>query len=115
MVYHEDVYVNGEKVEEVTTAYHLSHRLSTTDKTNIITAAVSNFWKSFNLFMANFGCCHSVVKNKLFKQYCCFFYGAPLWSVDNFEPTCVAWRKALKIIWNVPRQTHSRLIALYQI
>ncbi len=24
----------------------------------------------------------------------------------------VAWRKALKIIWNVPRQTHSRLIVL---
>ncbi len=28
------------------------------------------------------------------------------------EPRCVAWRKALKIIWNVPRQTHGRLIAL---
>ncbi len=25
---------------------------------------------------------------------------------------CVAWRKALKIIWNVPRKTHCRLIAL---
>ncbi len=47
----------------------------------MITAAVSSFWKPFNLFMANFGCCHSVLKNKLFKQYCCFVYGAPLWGV----------------------------------
>ncbi len=54
-------------------------------------------------------CCYSVVTNKPFKQYCCFFHGAPLCSV---EPLCVAWRKALKIIWNVPWQTHCRLIAL---
>ncbi len=112
VVHHADVYVNGEKVEQVTTADHLDHRLSTTDKTSMITTAVSSFWKSFYLFMTNFGCCYSVVKNKHFKQYCCFFYGAPLWSVYNYEPMCVAWRKALKIIWNVPRQTHCRLIAL---
>ncbi len=62
--------------------------------------------------MANFGCCYSVVKKKLFKQYCCFYYGEPWWSVYNYEPMCVAWRKTLKIIWNVPKQTHSRLIAL---
>ncbi len=64
--------INGEKVEQVTTADHLGHRLSTTDKTSMITAAVSSFWKSFNLFMAIFGCCYSVVKNKLFKQYASF-------------------------------------------
>ncbi len=56
VVHYEDVYVNGEKVEQVTTADHLGHRLSTTDKTSMITAAVSSFWKSFNRFMANSGC-----------------------------------------------------------
>ncbi len=45
VVYHEDVYVNGEKVEQVTTADHLGHTLSTTDKTNTITAAISSFGK----------------------------------------------------------------------
>ncbi len=43
VVHHENVYVNEEKVEQVTTAYHLGHRLSTTDKTSMITAAVSVF------------------------------------------------------------------------
>ncbi len=65
VLHHEDVYVNGEKVEQLTTADHLGHILSTTDKTSMITAVVSSFWKSFNLFMANFGCCYSVVKMKL--------------------------------------------------
>ncbi len=45
VVHHEDVYVNGEKIEQVTTADHLGHRLSTTDNTRLITAAVSSFWK----------------------------------------------------------------------
>ncbi len=58
VVHNEHVYVNGEKVEQVTTADHLGHRLSTTDKTSLITAAVSSFVKSFNLFMANFGHCY---------------------------------------------------------
>ncbi len=96
VVHHEDVYVNGEKIEHVTTAVHLGHRLSTTDKTSMITAAVSSFGKSFNIFMSNFGCCYSVVKNKLFKQYCCFFHSAPLWSAYNYERMCVTWRKNIE-------------------
>ncbi len=63
VVYHEVVYVNGEKIEQVTTAIHLGGRLLTTDKTSMITAVVSSFWKFFSLVMANFGCWHSVVKN----------------------------------------------------
>ncbi len=39
VVYHED--------EQVTTADHLGHKLSTTDKTSMKTAAVSSFWNSF--------------------------------------------------------------------
>ncbi len=49
---------------------------------------------------------------KVFKQYCCFLYVESLWSAYTYEPMCVAWRKALKIIWNVPWQTHCRLITL---
>ncbi len=54
VVHHKDVLVNGEKVVCVVTADHLGHRLSTVDKSNMITAAESSFWKVFNLFMVNF-------------------------------------------------------------
>ncbi len=76
--------VNGEKVECVVTINHLGHRLSTVDKSSMITAAEFSFWKYFNLFMANFSQSYFIVKHKLFKQYCSF-YGAPLWSLNDFE------------------------------
>ncbi len=78
VVHHKDFFVNGEKVECVVTVDHLSHRLSTVDKSSMITAAESRFWKSFNLFMDNFSQSYSIVNNNIFKQYCCSFYGAPL-------------------------------------
>ncbi len=78
----------------------------------MITAAESSFWKSFNLFMASFSQSYSIVKNKLFKHYCCSFYGAPLWSFNDFEKISVAWRKALRVLCNVPRETQCRIIAL---
>ncbi len=89
----------------------IGHRLSTVDKSSMITAAESRFWKSFNLFIANFSQSYSIVKNKLFKQYCSF-YSAPLWSFNDFVKICVAWKKSLKVLWNVPNETHCRIIAL---
>ncbi len=68
VVHHEDVYINWEKVEQVTTADQFGHRLSTTDKTSMITLTVSSFWKSFNLFMANFALEHSILSSMLFSK-----------------------------------------------
>ncbi len=51
--------------------------------------------------------------NELFRQYCCSYHGSPLWPLqsDGVEPLCVAWRKALRIIWRVHPQTHCDFIA----
>ncbi len=46
VVHHKYVFVNGEKVEFVVTVDLLGHRLSTVDKSSMITAAESRFWKS---------------------------------------------------------------------
>ncbi len=35
-----------------------------------------------------------------------------MWSFNDFEKISVAWRKALRVLWNVPRETHCRIIAL---
>ncbi len=52
-------------------------------------------------------------KKELFRQYCCSYYGSPLWPLqsDGVESLCVAWRKALRIIWRVHPQTHCDVIA----
>ncbi len=52
-------------------------------------------------------------KKELFRHYCCSYYGLPLWPLqsDGVESLCVAWRKALRIIWRFHLQTHCDVIA----
>ncbi len=111
-VHHKHVFINGEKVDCVVTVDHLGHMLSTFDKSSMITASESSFLNFFNLFMAKFSHSYSIIKNKLFKQYCCSFYGTPLWIFNDFEKISVASRKALRVLWNVPSKTLCRIIAL---
>ena len=33
--------------------------------------------------MGDFGHIKTTVKSKLFKQYCCYYYGAPLWDLQS--------------------------------
>ncbi len=61
--------------------------------------------------MTNFSQSYSIVKNKLFKQYCCSFYG-PHCEVLTISKKSVVWKKGLRVLWNVPRETHCRIIAL---
>ncbi len=104
------MYVNGDKIEKSECTDPLGHRISTNDNES----AISSFWKYFNMFMCDFGHTCYFVKSKLFKIYCCSFYGAPLWFLYGpaVKELCVAWRKALRKVWNVPPQTHNKTIAL---
>ena len=62
--------------------------------------------------MSDFGQLSYIVKCKLFNQYCCSFYGSPLWSLKStiVESMCVGWRKALRSVWRVDPKTHCDLI-----
>ncbi len=64
--------------------------------------------------MCDFGQTYYFVKSKLFKIYCCSFYGAPLWLLygSAVKDLCVAWRKALRKVWNVLPQTHNKTLPL---
>ncbi len=88
-------------------ANHLGHTTSVSDKDSIISGAIASFWKAFNLLMSDFGGLYSIIKCKLFKQYCCSFYGSNLWLLTSKRcyDICVAWRRALRKLWNVPCRT----------
>lgn len=110
----ESIMVNGSFLNNVDEADHLGHVINVNDKNSLVSAATRSLWKSFNIFMADFGHIHSFIKCKLFKQYCCSFYGAPLWymhskGVDNL---CTAWRKALRVVWRVSNMTHKYIVAM---
>jgi len=46
---------------------------------------------------------------KLLYAYCSSLYGCELWDLWNgtIDNVCVAWRKALRRVWNLPFSTHS--------
>ena len=48
----------------------------------------------------------------MFNQYCCSFYGSPLWSISGaaVQALCVDWRKALRSMWRLNPRTHCDLI-----
>ena len=108
------VMVNGDIIHDSDSANHLGHAVSVRDKEFMTSAAISHFWKSFNLFMSDFGNVYSFIKCKLFKQFCCSFYGSSLWLLTSkrCNNVCIAWRKALRKVWNVPYRTHNRVLAI---
>ncbi len=69
------VWVNGDKIEKGECD---DHRLSTIDNESMCKSAIASFWTYFNMFMCDFCHTYAFVKCKLFKIYCCSFYGAPL-------------------------------------
>ena len=59
----------------------------------------------YNMFIADFGHIKTNVKCNLFKQYCCSYYGAPLWDLQSKSvgTICTVWRKALRKLWGQHR------------
>ena len=107
------IMVNGELVNISDNAVHLGHTISSSDRESISLTAKSCFWKSFNNFISNFGHTYSFIKCSLFKQFCCSFYGSPLWNLNGpgVQSLCVDWRKSLRSLWRVHPMTHCDVIA----
>ena len=94
------------------TAVHLGYTITSNDRDNITKSAKSIFWKIFNISMAEFGKLSPFVISKLFNQYCCSFYGSPLWSISGaaVQALCTDRRKALSSMWHLNQRTHCDLI-----
>ena len=46
---------------------------------------------------------------KLYNIYCCSFYGSSIWDL-GVPKLYTAWNTAIRILFNVPRDTHRHLI-----
>ena len=107
-----EIMVNGQIVGVSEKTVYLGHTISTTDRDCITLAAKNNFWKCFNMFIPNFGQLYCRIKIKLFNQYCCSFYGSPLWYLNGaaVQSLCIDWRKSLRSLWGVHPTTHCNVI-----
>ena len=102
-----DFHVGGNVIEVVEQWPHLGpHRC--TDDADIMNRRNSMIGQINNV-LCYFGKLPSQVKSSLLYAYCSSLYGCELWDLwnSNIANVCVAWRKALRRVWNLPLNTHS--------
>ena len=106
--------IDGNVLQSVNEAVHPGHHISVINKDCMLQHAISHFWRSFNIFRADFGRLYPEIQCDLFITYCSSFYGAPLWNICSatFKQLCAAWRKCLRKIWRVHPMTHCDVITL---
>ena len=104
--------VNGERVDVVNEINYLGHVITNRKNDPMIKSVKNDFITKVNTFLGNFSCVSSDIKNALFKQYCTSFYGSQSCMMyhSSFNELKIAWRKAMRRIWNVPYRTHGVLL-----
>ena len=99
------VEINGQHVNISSSAIHLGHTISSVDRSEIVKSPINNFWRHFNMFMSNFSSLSASMRNALFNQFCCSFYGSPLWFKKWISTiTLRKLEKGIKIIMETEPQ-----------
>ena len=106
--------VNGVEVPLHNKATCLGTVLNIANATDVVLDSIQKFNSCVNRFMSEFGCLQTIVKNKLYHQYCCALYGSQLWPLwhENINNLCRKWRNAMRKIWKLPHDSHSDLVPL---
>jgi hypothetical protein len=105
--------IGTQSIEFVAKWPHLGHIItSECIDTDDILAAKVRLIGQINKVLYNFRKVDCQTKTRLVKAYCTSFYGAELWdlSQSNIESLCIAWRKGIRRVWQLPNTTHSALI-----
>ncbi len=91
---------------------YFGHVIKKNRSDTLVENVVRDFNCKFNSCMADCGCTSSVVKNKIFQQYCMVFYGFQNCASydEDIERLYVTSSKVLRILWRLPYQTHSALL-----
>jgi Reverse transcriptase (RNA-dependent DNA polymerase) len=106
-------YIGSNYIEFVDKWPHLGHIITNDcDDFEDIKAKKCSLIGQVNKILCTFSNVNCLTKSKLVKSYCTSFYGAEIWDQSNagIESICMAWRKGIRRIWQVPLTTHSALI-----
>ena len=105
--------LNGNIIKWVDHIKHLGNFLDSTLSDKLDTRSkISEFIGYVNKVKANFGHSQMYVLCKLFKIYCCSFYGSQMWKIKSLyiKNICIFWNKAVHRIVNVPYTTHTWML-----
>ena len=104
--------VSNQEVECVEKLNYLGHMISNDRREPLIGFIMNDFCRKFNAFIGDLDEISSVVKSKLFKQYCTSLYGVVICNtVDkNIDKMSIAWRKAMRRMFKLHPRAHNKLL-----
>lgn len=87
---------------------HISRNIFDKD----IHSTVNTFYRKCNEVKMDFAGLTSDIKSSLLMSYCMCLYGSQLWNYSSVYVSrmFVAWRKVIRLLWNVPYQTHCNIL-----
>jgi hypothetical protein len=109
--------IGNKRIDNVDSFSHLGHVItSSLDDNDIddIQQRRNSFIGQTNNVLCFFNKLSTSVKLQLFKSYCSSLYGSELWSLDSHhvDIICIAWRKAIRRILQLPYNCHSYFIPI---
>ena len=107
------IYFCGQLLEFCNSVCHLGHYLTydLSDDEDIVFRS-RDFLKKGNLLFYNFKFCSPSTLTFLLRSFCLSLYGCALWRLDSKAITGieVAFNKVLRRIWNLPFNSHTRIV-----
>ena len=97
--------IGGNQIDNVSSFSHLGHIInSRLDDSEDVLFRRNSCVSQVNNVLCFFGKLDSFVKTKLFKAHCTSTHGCELWTLadPSVEQFCIAWRKALRRILDLP-------------
>ena len=116
----EPVVLNGDKLPWVDTAKHLGNHLSS--RLNLSTSSPERrsdllqkraiFFDRVHQIQQQFGYYDPKLVMNLLSIYSTAMYGSTLWNLSSEEhqKLCRSWNVAVKLLWDLPHQTHKRFV-----
>ena len=99
-------------LERTSCDLHLGNLVGPSTDNDVMTTAISAFYRSVNMIISHFSHVCTQVKYKLFNSFCMSLYGSQLWnySSGNIDRFYTAWRKSIRRLLCLPYRTHNCLI-----
>lgn len=104
------VTLNSNVINYIDSALHLGNFIGRNAHKLNTQKIIHELYIRTNTLLSHYSHCSSDTLRHIFVSYCTSFYGSSLWNLNNIEQLCIAYRKCVRKLFNLPYRTHSVLI-----
>ena len=109
------IFLNESQVKWVSKVKHLGNYIdcNMNDSTDV-KAKCGDFVYRVNSLRSNFSCVDTNVLTRLFKSFCCSFYGSQTWILgcNEMQHVYTTYNRGIRILLKLPFRTHRALLPL---